>query len=427
MTALNELTAAAAAKALAGGEITAEALAQACLGRIAAREETVRAWRHLDPEQVLAQARAADENGRPGPLHGLPVGIKDIIDTHDMPTRHGSPIYEDNRPPGDAACVALIRRAGGVVMGKTVTTEFASTTPRETRNPHNPAHTPGGSSSGSAAAVADFMVPLAYGTQTAGSVIRPGSFCGVTAYKASFGDLPMAGIKPFAPLLDSLGIYGRSVADTALLRSALTGAPAVPTSPTAAPRVGLCRTYEWDRADAATHAAVEGAAERFAGAGAAVDEVDLPEAFSGLVEAQNNVVTYEGARSYLSEYRLAPGDLSPGITELIEAGLAMPHAQYAEAWALGRSCQAEIAKILTGYDALLAPSAPGEAPEGLGATGDPLFNRIWTFLHLSAVSLPGHVGPNGLPVGVQAIGAFGGDDALLGVATWMEAALAEAG
>ena len=427
MTAPNEFTATEAAAAIARGEITAEDLAQACLARIAMREEMVHAWCHLDPEQVLAQARAADQSAPIGPLHGIPVGIKDIIDTHDMPTRFGSPIYEAYRPAGDAACVALIRQAGGIVMGKTVTTEFAFSTPRGTQNPHNPGHTPGGSSSGSAAAVADFMVPLSYGTQTAGSVIRPGSFCGITAYKSSFGALPMAGIKPFAPRLDSLGIYGRSVADTALLRSALSGAPASPTVPASPPRIGLCRTHEWSRADAATHEAVEGAARTFEAAGAAVDEVDLPEAFSGLVEAQNIVLTYEGARSYVSERRLAPEGLSPGITEMIDTGLAMAHATYMEAWALAHACQAEVSGILERYDALLAPSAVGEATEGLDTTGDPLFNRMWTFLYVAAISLPGHLGPRGLPVGVQAIGAIGGDDALLGVATWMETALAARG
>ena len=426
MTDLNKLSATEAADRIAKGELTSEALVSACLDRIREREDTVRAWRHLDEDQVLAQARAADKSDPKGPLHGIPVGIKDIIDTHDMPTRHGSPIYIDNQPPGDAACVALIRQAGGIIMGKTVTTEFAFMTPRETRNPHNPAHTPGGSSSGSAAAVADFMVPLGYGTQTAGSVIRPGSFCGITAYKSSFGALPMAGIKPFAPNLDALGIYGRRVSDTALLRHALSGAPAQPAVLAEPPRIGLCQTYEWKQAEPATAKALEQATAAFRAAGAEVVEMTLPESFSRSVAAQTVVLKYEGARSYVSEYRLAPDDLSPGIRAMIEEGLAIEHAEYAEAWSLGRSCQRALGELLEDHDALLAPSAPGEAPKGLETTGDAIFNRMWTFLHASAVSLPGHIGPNGLPVGVQAIGGIGGDDKLLRVAQWMERALAEA-
>lgn len=426
MTELTRLSASEAAAAISRGETTSEALVSACLERIAEREQAVQAWCHLEPEQALAQARTADRSEPKGPLHGVPVGIKDIIDTHDMPTRCGSPIYQDRRPPGDASCVALVRQAGGIVMGKTVTTEFAFSTPRGTRNPHNPAHTPGGSSSGSAAAVADFMVPLAFGSQTAGSVIRPAAFCGVVGYKGSFGNLPLTGTKALAPNLDSLGFFARSVADAALMRSVLTGAPALPEPPASPPRIGLCRTYEWNEAEPAMQQAVEEAAQRAAQAGAAVDEVTLPEAFAGLVEAQSTVLTYEGARALLSEYRLAPGQLSPAITAMIEAGLALPYRQYAQAWELGRACQGELARLFGDYDVLLAPSAPGEAPEGLESTGNPVFNRMWTFLHAACVNLPGHTGPNGLPVGVQVIQSLGGDDKLLAVSLWLERVLQEA-
>jgi len=426
MTELNRMSAGEAAAAIARGETTSEALVTACLERIAAREDEVHAWCHLDPEQALEQARAADRSPPKGPLHGVPVGIKDIIDTHDMPTRCGSPTYARRRPPSDASCVALVRHAGGIVMGKTVTTEFAFSTPRETRNPHNTAHTPGGSSSGSAAAVADFMVPLAFGTQTAGSVIRPAAFCGIVAYKGSFGSLPLTGVKPLAPNLDSLGVFARNIADVALMRALLTGAPAQVEPSATPPRIGLCRTYEWREAEPAMQQAVERAAHSAAKAGATVEEVTLPEAFGGLVEAQMTVLTYEGARALLSEYRLAPNDLSAGITAMIEEGLTLPYRQYVQAWELARACQNEFARLLGDYETLLAPSAPGEAPEGLTSTGNAIFNRMWTFLHAACVNLPGHTGPRGLPLGVQAIGALGGDDRLLAVSSWLERALGKA-
>jgi Asp-tRNA(Asn)/Glu-tRNA(Gln) amidotransferase A subunit family amidase len=426
MTDPSRLGAGEAAARIARGELTSVALVQACLDRIAERERTVRAWRHLDTEQALAQAHAADRSTPRSPLHGVPVGIKDIIDTQDMPTRYGSPIYERHQPAADASCVALLRRAGAVIMGKTVTTEFAFMTPRETRNPHNPEHTPGGSSSGSAAAVADFMVPLAYGTQTAGSVIRPASFCGVVAYKGSFGALPMAGIKPFGPNLDTLGVFARTVADTALVRQVLSGAPGVPERPAAPPRVGICRTYEFPEAEPCVAEALETAAAAFAKAGATVAEVTLPDDFAGLVEAQHVVLVYEGARAYASEYLHSPEGLSPGIHAMIEEGLALPHPRYAEAWALCRRCQGAFAGLLGEWDTLVAPSAPGEAPAGLGSTGNAIFNRMWTFLHAACVNLPVLKGPQGLPVGVQAVGAVGGDDRLLGLAAWLERALAAA-
>jgi len=426
MTDPSRLSAGEAAARIARGELTSVALAEACLARIAERERTVQAWRHIDTDQVLEQARAADRSEPRSPLHGVPVGIKDIIDTRDMPTGYGSPIYERHQPAADASCVALLRRAGAVIMGKTVTTEFAFMTPRETRNPHNPEHTPGGSSSGSAAAVADFMVPLGYGTQTAGSVIRPASFCGVVAYKGSFGALPMAGIKPFCPNLDTLGIFARTVADTTLVRQALAGAPGVPELPESPPRVGICRTYEFPEAEPCVGEALEAAAAAFAKAGATVAEVTLPAPFAGLVEAQSAVLAYEGGRAYVSEYLHSPEGLSPGIQAMIEEGLAMPYARYADAWALGRRCQAELAGLLGEWDTLVTPSAPGEAPAGLGSTGNAVFNRMWTFLHAACVNLPVLQGPQGLPVGVQAIGAVGGDDRLLGLAAWLERALAEA-
>src|SRR5438477_5007490 len=263
MSAPNQLSAAAAVAQLSSGNLTAEALTRACLER-AEERKSVKAWAWLDPEHALAQARAVDRAGRPGLLAGLPIGIKDIIDTVDMPTEHGSPLYRGNRPFADAACVALLRMAGAVILGKTVTTEFANRFPGATVNPHNPAHTPGGSSSGSAAAVADFQVPVALGTQTGGSVIRPSAFCGVIGYKPSFGEFSRSGIKLQCHNLDTLGLLCRTLDDLALLRAALVaGPPHRIDRNVSAPRIGICRTPAWDRADAATQALIERSAGQF--------------------------------------------------------------------------------------------------------------------------------------------------------------------
>src|SRR5438046_5624097 len=280
MSAPNQLSAAAAVAQLSSGNLTAEALTRACLER-AEERKSVKAWGWLDPEHALAQARAVDRAGRPGLLAGLPIGIKDIIDTVDMATEHGSPIYRGNRPFADAACVALLRMEGGTVMGKTVTTEFANRFPGATVNPHNPAHTPGGSSSGSAAAVADFQVPAALGTQTGGSVIRPSAFCGVIGYKPSFGEFSRSGIKLQCHNLDTLGIICRSLDDLPPLRAALVAGPLRTIDRNvSAPRIGLCRTPAWDKADAATQALVERAASRLGASGARVTEVNLVPQFA---------------------------------------------------------------------------------------------------------------------------------------------------
>jgi len=280
MTAPNQLSAAEAIGRLGSGALTAEALMRACLDR-AEERKSVQAWTWLDPEQAMAQARDADRAGRPGLLAGLPIGVKDIIDTVDMPTEHGSPIYRGNRPFADAACVALLRMAGGTVMGKTVTTEFANRYPGATLNPHNPAHTPGGSSSGSAAAVADFQVPAGLGTQTGGSVIRPSAYCGVVGYKPSFGEFTRSGIKLQCHNLDTLGILCRTVADLPPLRAAILAAPVRALDHGAGPpRIGLCRTPAWERADAATQGLIERTASRLGAAGARVSEVAFAPACS---------------------------------------------------------------------------------------------------------------------------------------------------
>jgi len=424
VTALNELSAVEAAAGLESGAFTAEALARACLERIAAREPVVGAWTYLDEKAVLERARALDRGPRQGAVFGLPVGIKDIVATWDMPTGYGSPIYTGSRPLADAPCVALLREAGAVVMGKTVTTEFAHQNPGKTANPHNPGHTPGGSSSGSAAAVADRMVPLAYGTQTGGSVIRPASFCGVVGYKAGHGQLPLEGVKTFSHTLDTLGVFARKVADVALVRAALLGAPGRVPALDGPPTVGICRTYDWERADPAMQAALEAAARALEAAGASVEEVDLPQAFAGLGDAQAAVMAHEGRRNFADERLRHADKLSPPLAAMLADGGRVDYARYAAALDLAQRCRAQLVEVCRDYDALLAPSAIGEAPKSLASTGDPLFNRVWTLLHVAAVNLPGHVGPAGLPLGLQAILPSGQDDRLLAVAQWMEERIA---
>jgi Asp-tRNA(Asn)/Glu-tRNA(Gln) amidotransferase A subunit family amidase len=426
VTTSERLTATEAARALAAGALTSERLVTACLERIGEREETVGAWAHLDADRALVEARQRDREARRGALHGIPVGVKDIIDTHDSPTEYGSPIYKGHRPAADAACVALARRAGAVILGKTVSTEFAFFPPGKTANPHNPEHTPGGSSSGSAAAVADFMVPLAFGSQTAGSVIRPASFCGVVGYKFSYGQASMVGIKPFSPSLDTLGVFTRRVGDVALVRAALVDAPDGLDAPVTPPRIGVCRTPVFDRAEPATVAALEWARDLFSAAGAAVSEVVLPTQFSGLIDAQQTVMAFEAARGLAFE-RDAHGDmLHPHLRDFLDRARGTGLDDYRRALAASRSCARDLEGILASVDVLLTPSATGEAPRGLQATGDPIFSRIWTLLQVPTVTLPGYRGPRGLPVGVQAVGRFGADDALLGVAAWMERVLCAA-
>lgn len=422
MKSLNELSACDAARAIESGSVTSEALTRACLERIEARESTVEAWAHLDPKAAIAEARARDSGPRMGPLHGVPVGFKDIIDTADMPTAYGSSIYPGHRPVADAACIALVRAAGGVMLGKTVSTEFAFVNPGKTRNPHNTAHTPGGSSSGSAAAVADSMVPLAFGTQTGGSVIRPASFCGVVGYKPTFGEFSYAGVKLLAGSLDTLGAFSRHVEDLALLRAALLGAPASVTPTDAPPTLGLCRTPWWDQADADSQTAIENAAKVFAAAGATVREIEMKGDFADLIDANQTIMTYEGCRSLAHEMERHADKLSDRLKEQMTAGAAIPHAQYKSAIAMAARCRSEFGEMSSNLDALIVPGAVGEAPKSLASTGDALFNRPWTTIGVPCLTIPGHTGSNGLPVGVQLVGT-GADENLLAVGVWAEAAV----
>jgi len=423
MGGLNRLSATAMARQLATREITAASLLRDCLERIAEREPTVHAWTFIDRDAAMERARVLDSQAASGLLHGLPIAVKDLLDTFDMPTCYGSPIYASHRPAADAACVALARAAGAVVVGKTVTTEFATFHPGPTCNPRNPAHTPGGSSSGSAAAVADWMVPLAFGTQTAGSIIRPAAYCGVVGYKPTYGTINRVGAKLISDTLDTLGTLARSVSDAALFVAALSGRRdlVIERSMAEAPRIGMCRTYEWDRAQPETIAAFEDVAKRLRAAGARVHDVTLPPPFAGLADAQVSIMVSEVARSLSHEWLVHRESLSAEMIAMIEAGLAVSPERYDAARSLARTCRAMLPEIFDGFGVLIAPSTAGEAPLGIKATGDPLFNRIWTLLRTPCVHLSSGLGPRGLPVGVTVAAPIGADRATLLAADWIHA------
>lgn len=440
MTAIHELCLTEAAKLIAAREISSRDLTAACLARIEAREGDVGAWEYLDPELAMKQAKERDAAPSRGLLHGVPVGIKDIIDTIDMPTALGSPIYRARRPTWDAACVALLRKTGAVVLGKTVSTEFAYFRPGKTANPHNPNHTPGGSSSGSAAAVADYMVPFALGTQTAASVIRPAAFCGVIGYKGSYGIYPLAGIKSLSPSLDTLGAFTRSAEDLHLVRAALLGLrPAAILGPedstphkllglmletdqlhgNKSPRIGLCRTYEWHHADSNGQQTLLTTACQLSESGAHVVDLTLPAEFAGLVAAHKSIMAFEAARSFAYEDHCHRDQLSTSFRDLLDSGNACSWEEYQRAAALGAKCRQQLAHLLSEFDALLAPSAVGEAPLGLDATGDPVFSRMWNLLHVPTITVPAFKGSNGLPIGVQLIGPMNQDNHLIDLAYWV--------
>ncbi len=422
----NELTACAALEEIAAGRLTAEALTRSCLERIAAREPVVHAFAHLDPELALTEARRRDASSARGLLHGLPLGVKDIIDTCDLPTAYGSRVYPGNRPAQDAACVALARAAGAVILGKTVTTEFAFRAPGPTTNPHDPAHTPGGSSSGSAAAVADCMLPVAFGTQTGGSVIRPAAFCGVIGYKPSFGTINRAGVKPLAESYDTVGLLARSVADVALVTAVLAGdEPAQHgVDPVKPARVGLCRTPSWPEAGPATQSVLEASADRLTQAGVRVEEVALPAAFADFNQLHSIVLLFEAYRAVAYERTVHPDRLAPDTLEELEAGSRIRRRDYLAAKVRIAECRRLIDQAFEAADLLLAPSAPGEAPRGLESTGAATFNRLWTGLLMPCLNLPAGTGPSGLPIGVQTVGGRNDDARLLAWSAWIEARLA---
>ena len=404
---------------LARRELSAETLVRALLERIDEREPAVQAWACLRRGQAIANAQALDRGAIRGPLHGLPVGVKDVFDTWDLPTEYGSPIYAGHQPRVDAAVIALTRAAGAMILGKAVTTEFATFPPGKTRNPHNQEHTPGGSSSGSAAAVADNMVPVAFGTQTVGSTIRPASFCGAVGYKPTYALLPTVGVKAISYCLDTVGLFAKTVADLGLFTGALTGRPlAVPEVPVA-PRVGLCLTPQWPHAQPEVQELFARLGGELGRAGAKVSDFALPSPYGKVHDAQAAIWDYEVARCLTSEHALHRELIREPLLGQIERGLAMPWADYDRAMAIAREGRRAFEGVMGGFDVLVVPSSQGEAPKG-NATGLPYFNRNWSVLHTPAVHVPYGRGPNGLPIGFQVVGRIGDDARTLACAHWLQ-------
>ena len=418
------------------GRITSTELVTDCLKQIDAADEKVQAWTFLDRDHVMRQAQAADEHrrhGRPtGPLHGVPVGIKDIFDTGDMPTEFGSPIWAGRTPREDAAAVARLRAAGAVIMGKTVTTEFAYFHPGKTRNPHDTNRTPGGSSSGSAASVAARMVPGAIGSQTNGSVIRPASFCGVVGFKPSLGLIPRTGALILSRALDHVGVFARSVEDAALMAEVMAGfdpededsrpiatPPLLATAgskPPLPPRFAYVRSAAWDQAQPATQEAFGELVEEL---GEAAVAVDLGERFGRAIAWQKIVMEVEMAHNLHRDYETGPDQISEPLRKLIERGRQYPAAEYVAALAARAALNGLLDEVFNEYDAILTPAAPGEAPLGLESTGNPVFCSTWTYLGTPAITLPLLRGESGMPVGVQLVGRRGNDARLLRTARWL--------
>jgi len=417
-----QMTAAEAARMIRDREISAEELVRSCLARIAARDADVRAWLYLDPDLAIRRAREADKHqaaGLPlGPLHGIPFGVKDVIDTLDMPTTQNSPIYAETRPGKDAACVAVARHSGAIILGKTDTVEFASGGRKAVaRNPFNPAHTPGGSSSGSGAAVGDFQVQMAFGTQTGGSHIRPASFNNLYALKPSWALVSREGARMSSATLDTIGWYGRSVADLELGAAAFRLPGAAPAVALRGLRVGLCQSPVWERIEPAGIAALEAAAKRLQAAGAIVETLALPRAFDGMAAARDVIGAYEGAGSFLPEYLGALHLMPPDIKARVEARAQFDAEKLRAAYTLADSCRAAFDALFgPKLDVVLTPASCGDAPEGLHTTGDAIFNGIWTLLQVPCVGIPAIRSARGLPVGIQIVGPRFSDTRLLAIA-----------
>jgi len=424
---LHVLGAGALAEGIRNHAFSAEDVARSCLDRIAQVDGNVQAWTFIDPERVLQQARAADRyqaSGVPlGPLHGVPVGVKDIIDTADMPTENGTVLHAGRRPAKDATVVARLRAAGAVIMGKTVTTELATYFPGKTRNPHDPEHTPGGSSSGSAAAVAAGMVPLAVGTQTNGSVIRPAAFCGVVGFKPSYGLINRDGILRQSPALDQVGVFARTPEDAALLAENLCDAAALPrwlegagAASQRLPRLAFVKTSIWNRTAFDAREALSGLASRLGGA---VIEVEMPEAASGAWEWQRIVMEAEIAANYDAEWKQGKDRLSDSLGNQIERGRAVTAVDYQHALERITAVNSAFESLYANCDVILTPAVPGTAPRGLDSTGDPAFCTLWTFCGMPALTLPLLRGTNGLPLGVQLVAPRYCDAQLLRAARWL--------
>jgi len=442
ITNLNSLSASEAARLIRDGIISSEQLVEACLARIREIDPQVQAWTFLDADYALKQARAADAlrlEGKPiGPLHGVPVGIKDIFDTADMPTEYGSVIHSGRTPSRDATVVTMLRAVGAVIMGKTVTTEFAYFSPGKTRNPHNPEHTPGGSSSGSAAAVAASMVPLALGSQTNGSTIRPAAYCGVIGFKPTHGLISRYRVFPLSRTLDHVGLFARSIDDIALLAEQLVGydendrdtrpravVPFVKIAaeePPLPPMFAFVKTPHWERADDETK---EGFAELTQRLGDRVEEIELFPSAAEAWEWHKTIMDAEMAVNLAREYETGRDRLSEQLRALIERGREVRAVGYQRALTQIQPIHESFVELFEQrYDAILTPAAPGPAPKGLASTGDPSFCTLWTLCGMPAISLPLLQSTSGLPIGVQLVGPRLGDARLLRTARWLAARVA---
>jgi Asp-tRNA(Asn)/Glu-tRNA(Gln) amidotransferase A subunit family amidase len=414
-----------AADAIRTGMLSPVELMEACLLQIRALDGDLRAWAHVDAAGALAAARERESEARAGrlrgPLHGVAVGVKDIFDVAGMPTTGGARSFAHTRPVADAASVARIRAAGAVVLGKTVTTEFAYRDPSPTRNPWNQGHTPGGSSAGSAAAVAARMVPLALGSQTVGSVLRPAAYCGVVGFKGTHGLVPVAGVIPLAWSLDHVGALARSVGDTALAMSVLAGrelqAPAV-----TAPRLAVAPELA-ARASREVAAHLDAVADAFARAGATVSKIELPASFAELAAAGLTVLEAEAAAYHEPSFLEHAADYSPEMRSLVEAGLRLSATAYVRANRARLAFREDVMPLLAAHDALLCPTAPAPAPAGLGSTGDGSLCAPWSNAGVPAITLPSGIASSGLPHAIQLVQAAGASGRLLSVAAWCERVL----
>lgn len=435
---LNWLSATDAARAIRDGAISSEQLTEACLARVREVDDKVQAWAFLDPEHALNQARARDQErreGQPtGPLHGVPVAVKDIIDTEDMPTEDGSVLHAGRTPAHDATVVAMLRAAGAIIFGKTVTTELATYAPGKTRNPHNPEHTPGGSSSGSAAAVAVGMVPLALGSQTNGSVIRPASFCGVYGFKPTHGLIPRTGVLKLSRTLDQMGGFARSIEDLALLGEQLIGwdeddpdtrprarPPLVEMAcaePPLPPQLAFVKGPVWERASEETKQAF---AELVSALSDSVFEVDIAGSAERALDYHQTIMEAEMAANLDREWEKGRDRVSASLRAQLERGRGVTALDYQRACARIPLLNAGFDSVFERCEAIVTPAAAGTAPRGLDSTGDPAFCSLWTLCGMPALNLPLMQGENGLPLGVQLVGPRGSDARLLRTARWLVA------
>jgi Asp-tRNA(Asn)/Glu-tRNA(Gln) amidotransferase A subunit family amidase len=437
------LTATEAVQAIASGRLSSVDLVKSCLEQIADTDASIKAWAHLDPESALAQAAECDRIRKAGlgtgPLHGLPVGLKDVIDTRDMPTQRGTDIFKDRQPDKDARLVERLRESGAVIMGKTVTTELAFVHANDTRNPHNPEHSPGGSSSGSAAAVAACHVPLAVGTQTNGSVIRPASFCGTFGFKPTRGVISRAGVLKTSDSLDQVGCFGRSLEDVALLTDALAGYDQADSCSFARPRPQMRAGAQaeapvapdlvwfnlpfYDRLSPDAHEGMEAVLDVL---GPRITRMAAADTLANLVAVQARIHEYEICQHQAAVFDANFEDLSRELQLIVARGRKISEAEYTDALAVKASAQTFFDELFVEFDAIIAPCATGEAPKFGSGTGDPIFCTLWTLAGLPCVSLPLLVGDNNLPIGVQLIGPIEKDDRLLRTARWLQLHLAQA-